>query len=327
MRLSTIGKDIKLSLRELIVFFSFALCGLSAASATERANIPISIDDDDRMQVWMTLNGEATVATIDTAATFAMVDQRLLNEENSTPLGKEVPVLGVGGSRLFPSSDIGPLMLGDLRFDILPAAVNGRSSFAGHKTILPADALPGQILDFDFPTGIVQTYSDRPERMGDHIVSKHDYQNIGGLPFITVKLNNTLGLALIDTGSEVSYVNTVFALRSGARIKPDREQELFGTGGTERGHINVLDVDKLVLGRHSKRKFEMLSADTPVLEHLGLEEEAVMVLGMDVLKHFRMQMDRGAKRIYLGRPEDSISSGRRFKFTPMSGRLMRHGEF
>lgn len=306
-----------LALTLTLTFSAFATQG------SGRVTIPISIDDSDRMSVWVDVGGTESLAVIDTAATYPMVDRRLLNAENSDPTGVEVNVIGVGGKRTFDETEVGPLKVGDTDFEKVSAAINGRANFPGHRTVLPAKIFDARILDFDFPLGRLDIYKSRPDRMGDHVLSRLPYTKIGGLPFIEVKVNGARGLALIDTGSDVTYINSVFARKAGAVLKADRTTELFGAAGNEAASIKIMQVKKLNFGRHSKYKFEMLSADTPIFNHLGLQNEAVMVMGLDTLRHFRMQIDREAGRIYLGRPE-SEHEGRRYRISPFSGRVRRH---
>jgi hypothetical protein len=293
-----------------------------AAQGTGRVTIPLSIDDSDRMSVWVEVGGEQSLAVIDTAATYPMVDSHLLNTENSEPTGAEVRVIGVGGKRLFDETEVGPVKVGDTQFAKVSAAINGRANFPGHRTVLPTITFDARILDFDFPLGRLDIYNSRPDRMGDHVLSRLPYTTIGGLPFIQVKVNGVKGLALIDTGSDVSYLNSVFAEQAGAVLKLDRTTELFGAAGEDSSTVKIMQVKKLNFGRHSKRKFEMLSADTPIFAHLGLQNEAVMVMGLDTLRHFRMQIDREAGRVYLGRPE-SEHEGRRYRISPFSGRVRK----
>lgn len=304
-------------------FIAGASAGASAGESNSKITVPISIDDNDRMAVWVQVGEHRSVATIDTAATFPMVDRRLLNDTNSAETGAQVEVIGVGGSRLFAEARVGPVAVGDTNFSKLSAAVNGRKDFPGHRTVIPANVFQGRVLDFDFQRDRLDVYNAKPDRTGDHVWSKLAYSEVQGLPFIRVKVNGTEGWALIDTGSDVTYLNTVFADRSGAVVKLDKTKEIFGATGESGAQIKILDVRKLSFGHHAKRKFEILSANTPIFAHLGLQDEPVMVMGMDVLRHFRLQIDRETSLIYLGRPENE-TDGRRYRISPFSGRVRRY---
>jgi len=68
--------------------------------------------------------------------------------------------------------------------------------------------------------------------------------------------------------------------------------------------------------------FEILSADSAVFGYVGRSDQPTMVLGMDYLKHFRLQIDREKQEMIFGRKE-SKSAGRRYHISPMSGRIKR----
>ena len=85
-------------------------------------------------------------------------------------------------------------------------------------------------------------------------------------------------------------------------------------------NVKVMSARQLKLGKHEMRDFLILSADPPLFEYLGLEEEPAMVLGLDTLRNFRLQIDRERGYVHLSRAE-TRKEGRRYRIQPFSSRL------
>jgi len=314
-----------LSFRTLIIVSIATL--LSAAQtgfASDLGVIKMTIDDNDQMTINIRVNDQEGPAVLDTAATYALIDANMLTEVNSQPRDEQVEILGLSGRRLFPTTQIGPVMTGEIDLNSMPAAINSQTRFPGHKTILPASAFKSRVIDFDFPENRIELYDRRPKAARGSVLSKINYREIDGLPFIEVKLNGKIGLALIDTGSDATYINSTFAQLAGARPKPDNTIRLFGadSSGTR---VSVMSAKRLQIGKHQMRNFLILSADPPMFEHLGLADQPIMVLGLDTLRNFRLQIDRERKRIVLARPEDPYDGQRRFRVQPFSSRIRPDG--
>ncbi len=305
-------------LRVTMIVLGLTVFAIQAA-AGNLGSIKMTVNDSDQMTVSVQIDDREGPAIVDTAATYAMVDADLLSATNSVTLDQEVAILGLSGRRLFPVARIGPVSTGDVSLAILPAAINTQARFPGHKTILPASAFKARVIDFDFNRNRIDLYDTRPQSPGDAVLSRISYSEIEGLPFIQVKLNGKTGLALIDTGSDATYINSKFAEIAGARLQPDKTVRLFGSDANST-QVRVMSARSLKIGRHSMRDFRILSADPPLFEHLGLAEQPVMVLGLDTLRNFRLQIDRDRKHVLLSRPE-SRAVGRRFRVQPFSSRI------
>ena len=301
------------------------ICGLvlsasvQAAFASDLGTIAMTVDDSDKMTIHIQLNERSGLGILDTAATYMLIDADLLTDTNSTLREEKIAIMGLSGPRIFSTAQIGPVIAGEIDLQDMPAAINAQARFPGHKTILPASAFNARVIDFDFLRNRIDIYDTKPKSNGDVILSKFRYQEIQGLPFIKVKLNGKPGLALIDTGSDATYINSKFADIAGARLQPDKTISLIGSDN-DGTRVRVMSAKSLKIGRHSMRDFRILSADPPLFKHLGLEDQPVMVLGLDTLRNFRLQIDRKRQQILLGRPE-TRQEGRRFRVQPFSSRL------
>ena len=307
------------ALIRLVTASLIAASAAVAAHANDLRSIDMTVDESDQMTIELEVNERAGFGVIDTAATYALVDAEMLSETNSTARAEKVQILGLTGPRIFPTALIGPVHTGDIDLQTMPAAIVRQARFPGHKNVIPAQAFDARVIDFDFGRNRVYLYDGRPQSVGDAVRSRLRIEEREGLPFIEVKLNGKIGLALIDTGSNATYVNSKFAEVAGARLDEERTIRLFGadSGGA---NVRVMSARQLKLGKHEMRDFLILSADPPLFEYLGLEEEPAMVLGLDTLRNFRLQIDRERGYVHLSRAE-TRKEGRRYRIQPFSSRL------
>lgn len=314
---------IRLVSRISIILNAAMLATAGFAAGEPNDGIDVRIDSEDRMTITLNVAGEDVPAVLDTAATFFMIDRKVLDEANSRPLDSPVEVLGMDGFREYPSTRIGPLMTGATDLGTVEAAVNSRVGFAGHRTIVPLTALPGRSIDFDFQQNRIEYYDRRPAQQGrDNVVTRLKYEDLDGLLFVPVRLNGKLGRALIDTGSDVTYVNSVYARSANARLEPEKTRLLFGTANMN-VDVKVFSAKRFKIGAHRMSNFDILAADPPVFEHLGVADQPMMVIGLDLLREFRMQIDRQDGVVLLGRAPPS-GSKRHFKISPQQGRVRRY---
>jgi len=248
-------------------------------------------------------------AVIDTGANHAFLDSghvAAAGIELPPPEAPKVNVLGIAGIQPYPATTIPHASVDGVQFDQFPAALHDSSSFPGPTNILPAIAFDHRILDFDFPERRLMLYDGKPSPVKT-IRSRLDIREINEIWFVRVKLNRRQGWAMIDSGSNVTYVNSAFADTAAPRHRA--KADAFLDGSTDGDALaRIVRVNRLNLGDHSLSDFELLVADPPLFEHLGLDGEPAMVLGLDALRHFRMQVDQQQGRLYLSVP------GRRHQF-------------
>ncbi len=293
------------------------------ANADPKDQLSVNVDEEDRMTITLKVGEKNVPAVLDTAATFFMVDHSVLNDFNSRPLDSPVDILGMDGVKEYPTTQIGPLVTGNTSLGTVNAAVNSKSRFIGHRTIVPLKALPGRSVDFNFEANTIKFYDRKPERQSrDNIVSRIKYEEIDGLLFVPVRLNGKPGRALIDTGSDVTYVNSAFAEASRAKLDMDKTRRLIGiaSAGVQ---VRVFNAKRFKIGSHRMRAFDILAADPPLFQHLKMENEPMMVIGLDLLREFHLQIDRSDELVLLGR-ERPEGSARHFKISPQQGRVRRY---
>lgn len=276
----------------LIVLFWVPLHSMASVG---RQSVPIEQNEAGYYVTPVIVNGVASVnAIIDTAATVAMIQSRAANEAGmETPAGDAglVPVFGLLGEREFPLVGIAQVEAGGIGLSNLAAAYNHREEMPGAPLVIPAGAFSGDVLDFDFPNGRFAVYDGRPE--GDPGNSGRGNLIVeNGLFFTDVRVNGVKGRALIDTGSPFTFINSEMAKASRARPEDELTRQLLGaTGG--RMEVSISSVKRLSVARFGISRLNMIVADPPLFESLGLSDEPAMLIGLDMMSMFRVQIDLG----------------------------------
>ncbi|MBY9066296.1 retropepsin-like domain-containing protein [Hyphomonas sp. WL0036] len=287
----------------LIVF-----CGLPTFvfASVGQNPIPLQRSEAGYFTARVSVNDAPAIdAIIDTAATAAMIHQSVADEAGiGTPVATAglVPVFGLLGEREFPLIEIGHVSVGTVRLNKLAAAYNDREQMPGAPLVIPAAAFGSDVLDFDFPSARFSAYDGRPE--GDHGNSGRGNLIVeNGLFFTEVRVNGVRGRALIDTGSPFTFINSEMAKASGAKPEDELTQQLIGaTGG--RLEVSISSVKRLSVAKFSVSKLNMIVVDPPLFEDLGLAGEPAMLIGLDLLSMFRVQIDIRRRYIILT-PESS----------------------
>lgn len=288
-----------------------ALIGLALlagfpAFASERQVFPFEINDQDHMMVNVSVNDNAATAVIDTAATFPMIDGRTARIAGIPPLGDNPPmvnVLGITGAEVYPVVRLERLMIGNVLKTDLPVALNTRLDVPGTHSVLPASAFEGDVIDFDFQNQRVMVYNGRPDRSAYLIPSVQKIEEVDGLFFTEVKINGRKGRALIDTGSSVTYINSRFAEKSGTKANVEKTEALQGATGGDLS-LRIASARVITISEFRISNADILVTDPPMFEYLGIAEEPAMVLGLDLLSAFRMQIDRRRHRLVLSLPDE-----------------------
>jgi predicted aspartyl protease len=283
-----------------LVFILLALLNCIPVHAAERLVVPFDVNSYGQMVVQLHINDTAqATGVVDTAATHAMIDLTTANSAGvPMPGDAMINVLGLEGAEIFPLVRVDSLAAGNVRMGQVNAALNRRIDVMGVHNIVPANAFAGDVIDFDFDAGRILVYDGRPDTSTTLTPSRLPMRLVNGLWFAEVKLNGKMGLALIDTGSSISYVNSRFADDAGAKPNEEKTRELLGITG-EGVPIRVATARRFSLGRHRVLGPDLLVADPAIFAHLGLADEPVMVLGLDYLSIFRVQLDRRERRLVL----------------------------
>jgi len=271
------------------------LSAVSAFAAVERVTFPLLFNTQGYFVVQASINASPPVpVVIDTAATMAMIDSRAAMAAGiSGPSDEEdrVSVFGLLGERQYGQVKIPQVRAGSVSLHQVTAAYNDREAMPGGPLVIPATAFGGDVIDFDFPAGQFSAYSGRPKRVGTVSPARSALTEVDGLYFAEISINGVKGRALVDTGSPVSLMNSAFARAAGVPRNEEKTQLLQGaTGGKLLAHVAT--ARQISVGYYTFRKMDMIVADPALFGDLGLQQEPLMLLGIDYLSQFRMQIDR-----------------------------------
>ncbi|MEO0607096.1 MAG: retropepsin-like aspartic protease [Pseudomonadota bacterium] len=270
---------------------------------------PASASNDRSLQLHDTLTGRPvttvivneteSLALIDTAATIALIESDLLAFSPEDEVQDEqARILGLGGRRDYPIANLSRLRAGSEDWTNLRVAVNAEKEFPVRTSVLPISIFDARVIDFDFLQGRLHLYDTRPKRVRRGAGSALKYQDINGLLFLPIQINGAKGLALIDTGADLSFVNPAFADRARAK-RDDHKTKIMRGSDLASNRASIYDFKRLRLGRHSVDRLTLLVVATDLFADLGFEETPMMVIGMDLLSNFRMQIDRQTQRVTL----------------------------
>lgn len=280
-----------------LLLFGWLAC---SASATERETLSLQ----ENAQKWpiteISVNGQSTTALLDTGATIAMIDDDLFAMDAIDSAAPETRLLGIGGKRLVPVARISSLKAGTRAWYNLRVAVNTEDEFPIQQNILPTAIFQSDVVDFDFPNARVELYDGRPQRISGTHRNAIDYTPHEGLILIDIRINGAPGKALIDTGASVSFLNPRFTEHAGGERRVEDEQNLFGSD-LERNSVKIYRFRNLRFGSHRVSEFDIPVLETEMFDELALGDEPVMVLGMDLLEHFRVQIDQKRQMLILVR--------------------------
>ncbi|WP_300375697.1 aspartyl protease family protein [Henriciella sp.] len=299
--------------RTSIILYLVAAAAFFAApvSATQQYVIPFRITSTGHLVVDMSVNGTSgTGAILDTAATFPVIDDGVANRLGISPgdAPATVDIIGIGPVSTFPVMDVTSLSFGDIEISGIKAAYNATFDLPGERNIIPSNSLPFRTLDFDFKRSRLLAYDRKPRSIFRATTSRMPLIWTEGLPFIQVRVNGQEGLALIDTGANVSYINSVFANGAARSRKDFRSVELTGVTGNS-VVMSVLASREFQIGDFEVKRFNVIVSDPEFLTAIGLEDQPIMVIGVDILSNFRLQIDRVDHELYLSKPDERPRHG------------------
>ncbi len=276
-----------------------AIVGMtSAASATEDRSLALIETTANRPYTNIEINGVRTTALIDTGATIPLIPERYLDAERiADTIEDEARILGIGGQKYYPVTRLQTLSAGAEGWSDLRIAVNTENKFPIRRSVLPISIIDARVVDFDFPNHKVHLYDESPKRVRRTRRSWISYQEVNDLIFIPVRINGVRGRALIDTGADVSFVNPAFAEDTKARIDEVRTAMLRGSDLSS-NRVSIHTFRRIYFAENKIDEVALPVLETDLFAELGFVDQPMMILGMDVLGQFRMQVDRDKKRVY-----------------------------
>lgn len=293
-----------LSLLRAVVLIA-AISALSTASATEKRSLVLNETDSYRPFTDVVINGVETSALLDTGATIPLIGDSFLDYDPAENPAEEsgageARILGIGGQKLYPITQLPQLSAGDENWSNLRVAVNTENRYPIQNSVLPISIFQSRVVDFDFGNGRVHLYDGKPKRVRQAREASVPYQDVNSLIFVAIRINGARGRALIDTGADISFLNPAFAARSGAILDEQRTAVLRGSDlATNRA--SIYRFRRVVFAENEINRITFPVLDTDLFAELGFKDEPMMVLGMDLLQHFRLQVDRERQRIHFVR--------------------------
>lgn len=275
------------------------------AQANKRVIVPFKFSDQNHMLVPISINDHQTTGVLDTAATIAMIDSRSAMLGGIKPPNRDAPsaiVRGIAGVSEYQIVHIGSIKAGSAELGEVDAAFNPNFDLSGAASnILPFSVFPGDVVEFDFSRMQISSYNGRPDNPETDNIQRIRYIEDRGLLFAEIRINGKKGRALVDTGANVSYVNSAFEELANMRSNAEKARMVVGAT-TGDAPIRVATA-RVQLGGFHFNHVDLFVVDTEFFTDFGLNEEPVMVLGLDLLSAFRVQFDRRKNRMILILPE------------------------
>lgn len=289
----------------LIAAISISAALPPAAVATEKRSLILNDTETFRPFTDVVINGVETSALLDTGATIPLIDDEFLEIPLNSEVGvtsdqSEARILGIGGRKLYPVSRLPNLSVGSENWTDLRVAVNPENRYPIQKSVLPISIFETRVVDFDFRNNRVHLYEGRPKRVRRAHQASVPYQDLNSLIIVPVKINGVRGRALIDTGADVSFINPAFAQQSKAKLDEERTAMLRGSDLT-RNNASIYYVRRIAFAESEFSRVSVPVLETDLFTELGFGNEPMMIFGMDLLQHFRVQIDRERQRIYFVR--------------------------
>nr|WP_070961413.1 retropepsin-like aspartic protease [Hyphomonas sp. Mor2] len=281
-----------------------AVC-LSPAEATEKRSLILNHSETARPFTDVVINGVETSALLDTGATIPLIGDRFLDldpilEVEGASEVDEARILGIGGQKFYPVSRLPKLSAGSENWTDLRVAVNTENRYPIQKSVLPISIFETRVVDFDFNNRRVHLYDGKPKRVRRARHAAVPYQDVNSLIFVPIKINGVYGRALIDTGADISFLNPTFASESKAKLDEERTALLRGSD-LNNNRASIYRFRRVIFAENEITRITLPVLDTELFDELGFADEPMMILGMDLLQHFRLQVDRERQQVHFNR--------------------------
>jgi hypothetical protein len=238
-------------------------------------------------RIWapVLINGKGPFRLVlDTGASHSAIISRVADRLGVSAQTDPILVRGVTGQAVVPAIHVDRMEVGDLLIEpsILPIVAD---VFGGAEGVLGREGLPDKRIFADFGR--------------DKLVISRSHRERAALGFSTVPLKITRGLlstevrvgsirtlAIIDTGGQQTVGN--LALRDA--LMKHRPTDAVGEdiiGVTlELQHGDTIAAPPIEIGTMKLRQVRVTFADTYLFDHLKLNRQPTLMIGMDVLGSF-----------------------------------------
>lgn len=289
--------------RKLIVVGCYALL-----ATTSFGSVPMTPAGNGHLVVPTFVNGKGTVPFIlDTGADSTGVYSWFARQQG-LPLATPGTVVGMTGSTEAPFYRLDSLSVdGRTIRNLEVAGYPDRKDAAITAGVTGNDLMDGSVAIFDFPCRLVSLLP-KPVQM-NRLLTRHARMVVAGtvkqgtqLTF-PVTIGKTVGVAILDTGSRDTRINTRFAKAAG--IDPTsasfRDGEtIFGANSngvvSRRGPAGTLRFAGLEV-----RDAQVRVVDLSVYDSWEIADRPAMIFGQDVMQDYRLVYDYSAKRFWFDR--------------------------
>jgi len=239
-------------------------------------------------RIWapVLINGKGPFRMVlDTGASHSAVISRVADHLGLAAQNDPILVRGVTGAAVVPAIRVDRMEVGDLLIEpsILPIVPD---VFGGAEGVLGREGLPDKRIFADFRADrLVISRSHREHAgIGFNVVPLKITH--GGLLTTEVRVGSIRTLAIIDTGGQQSVGNN--ALREALMRHPPKDvvsEEIIGvTLDEQRG--DTIATPPIQLGTMSLHHVQVTFADTYLFDHLKMNSQPTLMIGMDVLGSF-----------------------------------------
>ena len=260
---------------------------IDADMLASRMTVEVRVNDTGPYQFVVDSGADTSVVGSRIAAELAMpaAEPRILNAMTETKWVERVSV---------DSLQLGPATFEGLAVPVLQERDIGAAGMIG------LDALVDQRLMMDFENRVmtVDGTSDPEPEWGGEIVVRARLQR-GQLILTEVEAGRHAIDAVIDTGTEISIGNAAMKDLLVRRTRP-RDRLTVGIAGVtgKPADLEVAIVRELQLGPVKLYNVPIAFADVPPFRVFGLDEKPALLLGTDLMEHFRkVSLDFGARKV------------------------------
>jgi hypothetical protein len=229
-------------------------------------------------------------------------------KQQKLPAGKMQELGGQTGTTTAPTYHVGRLSV-DGRA-ITNAPVDGfpdRHDAGRQAGVAGNDVMDGTVTVFDFPCGTIQIHA-KPVDLAA-ILPKDAVQVEGGPVLdgtqltLPVTISGVRGVAVLDTGSRDTRINTLFAKAAGIDPASPAFKDgdlIYGANSkpvtSRKGPVGPIQFAGITIERADVRVMDLW-----VFGSMGLGNGPAMILGMDLMKDHELIYDHEAKRFWFGR--------------------------
>jgi predicted aspartyl protease len=239
-------------------------------------------------RIWapVLINGKGPFRLVlDTGASHSAIISRVADHLGVTAQADNILVRGVTGSAVVPAVRVDRMEVGDLLIEpsTLPIVPD---VFGGAEGVLGREGLPDKRIFADFGRDrLVISRSHREQAMpGFSIIPLK--QTKAGLLGAQVRVGSIRTLAIIDTGAQQTVGN--LALREALMKHPPKDtisEDIIGVT-LDMQHGDSIGTPPIELGTLKLRNVRVTFADMFLFNHLNMNREPTMLIGMDVLGSF-----------------------------------------